>query len=220
MRIVGLARERLQKTINNLTVAEISACRKAANPHARIMIAKSHKEPVMSQQTVIAKAAHVFEGLVELTKRQHNCSRSRAIDIVLKTQTGRDALALAKRCDAASFLKLGDGGLPQGGIPGGGRADPLHDSFGPDYPDPPRARRVGALEYAGSHQHQPDVEDDDELSAAAHAQMEKTVRQMMRDHQMTESKARSEFIRQFPEAWKAAKAHRPVKARDIPNHEE
>jgi hypothetical protein len=73
-----------------------------------------NEEATMSQQTVIAKGAHLFGGLVELTAKLHKCSTSRAVDIVLKSQSGRDALALAKQCDGAAFLKLGDGDAPQG----------------------------------------------------------------------------------------------------------
>jgi hypothetical protein len=179
---------------------------------------RNEEATTMSQQTVIAKGAHVFEGLVELTAKQHKCSTSKAVDIVMKSQSGRDALALAKRCDGASFLKLGNGDLPEGAIDGSsGRANPHHDSYGYNPPRPPTARRPHPLDYSVDryqHEDEGSGEADDEghrLAAGAYDAMNEDIAKWMRqDRSLTKSKALDRFRTTYPNAWRAAMKYKPA----------
>jgi hypothetical protein len=186
--------------------------RKSAAPLRKSVVTKvtTEKEATMPISNP-ATAAMGFDTYCTTLAKRDGISKSAAQLKALGDPTGRALFQMGRAASAADVLKLGGDGLPQGG--------PHHDSYGPTIPTPQRARRVGALDYAGNHD---GGEDDDELSAAAHDQHERNVRTLMRDHGMTESKARDEAMKRFPDTWKAAKQHRPVTHADlhrgIPEH--
>jgi hypothetical protein len=211
MRIVGLARERLQKQLYDLAVREISTVTKGANPHARVLLRKSQETemPVMSQETAVAKAANVWNSYVELTAKKAGVSINKAVDLCLKTELGREAFDLAKHASAADVLKLGGGNLkPNGQIDGGsGRHDT--NTPGDEYPDPPSARRADAKDYAQPRDRRAprDQMDDEAVAQEAFQRFTAAVNQCVGDG-MSRTKAMDHCMAKFPALWNAAKTYK------------
>jgi hypothetical protein len=224
MRVVGLAKQRLQRQINDLVVREISAVKRAANPHARIMLRKSATEESSMSQVNVAKAVAQAREQWPLAVKRHavrkNISDSKAADELLRDERMRMMFHIAGLTPGnreLTLFKLGSG-LPQGRIDGSsGRADPLHDSYGPTPPTPPSARRPHPLDYSVDryqHEDEDSGESDDEghrLAAEAYDAMDQDVSKWMRqDRSLTKSKALDRFRTTYPNAWKMAMRYKPA----------
>jgi hypothetical protein len=243
-----------ERRLTNLDIREVSAVKRAANPHSRVLLMKRDEpndvggdkcakngakcaddvgvrkpdtEKEVAMNTDVAKAAvtaaaNVWNGLVELTAKQANISVSKAVDQCLQTELGQQAFALAKRCDGASFLKIGGGDLPQ--PPQG------HPHHGGDNhysaPMAPRSAIPGSTDYAMPRQRSgkaasslPDPKDygasrgrfadgdDDDVAAEAFKRFSAAVDQCVGDG-MSRSKAMDHCVAKFPNLWGAAKRYK------------
>jgi hypothetical protein len=200
--------QRAVRVLRNLRINEVSGVDKGAGRGVRIMLMKRDEpqETDMNTEAIakiaVAKATNVWNGLVELTAKQQGISISKAIDQCLRTELGQQAFSLAKRCDGASFLKIGGGSLPQ---PEQGR--PHASNYDP--PLAPRSAVPGPIDYASQRprrdQHaEPDADD---RPAKAFKVFTDAVDQMCRDG-MRRTDAFDEAVKRFPATWAEAKKYR------------
>jgi hypothetical protein len=203
MRIVGLAKERLQKKLCDLAVAEISACQKAANPHARILLRKS-EEAEMPVISTPATAAMGFDMYCTVLAKRDGITKSAAITKALAEPTGRALYEMGRSASAHDVLitKMGGAQMP---VPSPGR--PHHGgSHGYNPPPPPSASRADTLAYAGSKQ-TADAAGDGENERRSRAYLSR-VEELVRGG-MTPSNAHDKARAEMPDDWAAHKSVKP-----------
>jgi hypothetical protein len=167
-----------------------------------------------------ATAAMGFDTYCAVLAKRDGISKSDAITKALSEPTGRALYQMGRTASAADVLKLGDG-LPEGRIDGSsGRANPHHDSHGPNIPTPPTARRPHPLDYSvDRYHHEESGEADDEghrLAAEAYDIMgHDTAKWMAADKSLTQSKALDRFRTTYPNAWKMAMRYKPSSNRPL-----
>jgi hypothetical protein len=221
----------MPRILRNLIINEVSGVDRGAGKGVKIMLMKRDhpgggteivrkviKQAEMPISTP-ATACMGFDTYCEVLAKKDGITKSAAINKALGDLTGRALYQMGRSASAADVLKLGDGELPNGRIDGSsGRASPLHDSYGPDIPTPPTARRPHPLDYSVDryqHEDEDSGESDDEghrLAAEAYDAMDQDVSKWMRqDRSLTKSKALDRFRTTYPNAWKMAMRYKPAK---------
>jgi hypothetical protein len=114
---------RKPRVLRNLVINEISTVDKGAGEGVQILLAKAarslperqaalREEQERSALSPIAKAARLWGGYLDFIAARDKVSVSKAVDIALREETGRELFALAKQATAVD--KLGGAGFPNG----------------------------------------------------------------------------------------------------------
>jgi hypothetical protein len=193
--IMGI-RDRIQRVIEDLVVREISAVTKGANGHTRILLRKHagggvELVPDKSQEVRPMNSATAFsmwDTYTDVIAKRDNVSKSRAIDVALRTETGRELYKLASPATGADVAKLGGGTLPQGPTP-----------------MPPTARRPDPTDYASSRR----KDDAEDGNAERQSRRYLTRVEQLVAGGMTPSKAHDKARAEMPDEWTAHKMMPP-----------